>query len=259
MRARTTIAVAPGGCLAHLASEPPLTVRQIAAPEDTCSLCLVGSAAGPLADDDWRMTLTLEEGATAKLRATGAMIAQGRSRRTPASLQTQLTLGANSSLQADPGALIVCAGAAVNVVLRADVGEGASLSWHELLVRGRSNEAAGGDVSLRWDVTRSGRPLLRQHIDLSDPILRNWSGMTGGQRVIASTLITDPTLPAHTEVYDAYAVAQHISHGATLVTVLGASAENVIERRDALLRRLSVATGDPNTNADAKIHLGARW
>ena len=58
--------------------EPPLTLRQIRSDDGgTCALCVVGTAAGPLAGDDLALDLTLRPGAVATLQAAGAGLAQG--------------------------------------------------------------------------------------------------------------------------------------------------------------------------------------
>ena len=54
--------VEPGGVLRSVPAEPPLTMRQVFSRRrpGVCALCLVGSAAGPLAGDDVRFDLTVE-------------------------------------------------------------------------------------------------------------------------------------------------------------------------------------------------------
>jgi urease accessory protein len=77
--ARSRAVVHPGGRLAGLSCQPPLTLRQVLAEEPgTCALCLVGSAAGPLPGDDLALVLEVAPGARATLQAAGASIAQGR-------------------------------------------------------------------------------------------------------------------------------------------------------------------------------------
>ena len=67
---------------------------------------------------------------------------------------------------ADPGALVVCAGSRVDVRLELALDAGAAVQWRELVVLGRTGEPPGR-ATLRWDVTRLGRPVLRQLTDLS--------------------------------------------------------------------------------------------
>ena len=170
--ARTTAVIEPGGVLGELACAPPLTLRQVHG-EGRCELRLVGTAAGPLAGDDLSICLELRAGARATLRATGASLAQGRDSgvhgraAVAGSLSIRADLAEGADLVADPGALIVCRGSRVDVRLELALGAGAAVDWRELIVLGRTGEPPG-QATLRWDVTRLGRPVLRQFVDL-DP------------------------------------------------------------------------------------------
>jgi urease accessory protein len=227
--ARTTAVVEPGGVLGSVACEPPLTLRQVAGEaRDRCELRLVGTAAGPLAGDDLSLSLRLREGARAALRATGASLAQGRGGGA-AALSFRVDLAAGASLVADPGALVVCAGSRVDVALSLTLGARAAVQWHELVVLGRTGEAPGR-VTLRWDVTRLGRPVLRQFTDLD-------LGLTGGRRVLACALIADPGLVARTVVASPAAVAQRVQEHTLLVTVLDDDAARATGQLNDLLAR----------------------
>jgi urease accessory protein len=221
--ARTAAVVEPGGVLGELACAPPLTLRQVHSDAaDRCELRLVGTAAGPLAGDDLAVSLRLQAGARATLRATGASVAQGRPGGGPAELAIRADLGVGSDLVADPGALIVCQGSRVNVRVELALDAGAAVEWRELIVLGRSGEPPG-QATLRWDVTRAGRPVLRQFADLADladPALGGWAGLTAGRRVLACALIAGPAVSARTVVASPVAVAQRLAGQALLVTVL---------------------------------------
>ena len=82
-------------------------------------------------------------------------------------LSIRADLAERADLVADPGALIVCRGSRVDVRLELALGAGAAVDWRELIVLGRTGEPPG-HATLRWDVTRLGRPVLRQFVDL-DP------------------------------------------------------------------------------------------
>lgn len=221
MHARTTVVVDPGGRLASVACQPPLTVRQIrSCAPDTCALCVVGTAAGPLPGDDLALSLTLTPGAVASMQATGAQIAQGGVPGAPtARVRYEVTLGAGATLDADPGALVVATNADVEVEVRVDLAADATLTWRETVVLGRSGEPPGR-VRLQWDVRRDGAPLLRQDLDLADPALRDWSGMHGGAKLLTTTLHVAPGLAARTEVRSPADVTQRLAHDATLTTTL---------------------------------------
>ena len=216
MIARTTAVVEAGGVLGELACAPPLTLRQVHGADRSgqgrCELRLVGTAAGPLAGDDLSIRLELRAGARATLRAAGASLAQGGA----AALSIRADLAERADLIADPGALILCQGSRVDVRLELALGAGAAVDWRELIVLGRTGEPAG-HATLRWDVTRLGRPVLRQFVDLADPAR---AGLTAGRRVLACALISGPALAPRTVVASPVAVAQRVDEHTLLVTVL---------------------------------------
>ena len=218
--------------LGELACAPPLTLRQVhgADGQGRCELRLVGTAAGPLAGDDLSICLELRPGARATLRATGASVAQGRDHGDAARLSIRADLAAGADLVADPGALIVCRGSRVDVRLYLALGAGAAVEWRELIVLGRTGEPPG-QASLRWDVTRLGRPVLRQFVNL-DPALG--AGLTAGRRVLACALIAGPALAPRTVVASAVAVAQRVDDHTLLVTVLDDDAARAARQLDDL-------------------------
>jgi urease accessory protein len=207
------------GVLRRVVSAPPLTIRQVHNEDGvTCALCLVGSAAGPLPGDELTLRIDIADGARASLVAAGATIAQGQGV-LPARLTLQVSVGAGAHLDADPGALIVCAGARVDVTVAIALAADATLRWREVVVLGRSGEPAGTG-RLDWDVRRAGRPLLRQRVDLSDPTLTRWPGLLDDYRVFSSELRVDPQLDARTVVHHPAHVTQKLADHATLSTEL---------------------------------------
>jgi urease accessory protein len=238
--ARTAAVVQAGGVLGELVCAPPLTLRQVRSEvQGRCELRLVGTAAGPLAADDLSMSLHLRAGARATLRATGASLAQGAGRgcgRGAAALSIRADLADGSDLLADPGALVVCQGSRVDVRVELALGRGAAVEWRELIVLGRTGESAGA-ATLRWDVTRLGRPVLRQFVDLADPALTAWAGLTAHRRVLACALIADPAGTPRTIVASPTSVAQRVDEQTLLVTVLGDDAAGAARELDALCAR----------------------
>ena len=236
--------IEPGGVLGELACEPPLTLRQVHSDvQGCCELRLVGTAAGPLAGDELSISLRLRAGARATLRATGASLAQGRGRREAsdgdgrgsgaARLAIRADLADRSCLVADPGALIVCEGSRVDVRVELALGLGAAVEWRELVVLGRTGEPPGA-ATLRWDVTREGRPVLRQFVDFSDRALTDWAGLTAHRRVLACALIADPAVVPRTTVASPTSVAQRVDDQTLLVTVLHDDAAAAIAELDSL-------------------------
>jgi len=235
--ARTTAVVERGGVLGELACAPPLTLRQVHSDTpDRCELRLVGTAAGPLAGDDLSIALKLQAGARATLRATGASLAQDRGSGGAASLGIRADLAEGAALVAEPGTLIVCHGSRVDVRLELALGAGAAVDWRELIVLGRSGEPPG-QATLRWDVTRLGRPVLRQFTDLADPVLTSWAGLTARRRVLACALISGPAVAGRTVVASATAVAQQVDEHTVLITVLDDDAASATRQLDELCAR----------------------
>lgn len=224
MIARSRAVAAPGGRLIELACQPPLTLRQIAAVRPgVCALCLVGTAAGPLAGDDLTLRLEVLAGTSASLQAAGAAIAQGRTGGAASSLRLQAALGTGAALRADPGALIVRAGARIAAHVEIDLGAHAQVEWHELIfldAHQTPREADRPAATLRWDVTREGVPLLRQLVDLTSAESFRDAFMLAGRRVLASALLSGKAVRGQTIVARPTAVAQQLADDTVLVTVL---------------------------------------
>jgi urease accessory protein len=231
-----------GGVLREAASQPPVTLRQVRGDDPgTCTVCVVGSAAGPLAGDHVELDVEVRPGASAALIATGASLAQGRkllgAGTVAGRLSTRLTVAERARLSGEPAPLIVCAGSAVEVELDIRLAATASLVWRETLVLGRLGEFPGA-ASLDWRVSRAGRPVLRQRIDLRNPELLRWPGMLAGAAVLASALVTGPGVRARTVIDSPTGVSQPIDDRTALVTVLDPDAACARQRLDQLLAEL---------------------
>ena len=87
-----------------------------------------------------------------------------------------------------------------------------------------------GHATLRWDVTRLGRPVLRQFADLD-------LGLTAGRRVLACALISDPAGTPRTVVASPVAVAQRVDDDTVLVSVLDDDAARATRQLDELCAR----------------------
>jgi len=235
MIARSRAVIGPAGRLVELACQPPLTLRQVtAARPGVCALCLVGSAAGPLAGDDLTLTLEVTDGGSAVLQAAGAQIAQGRTGQAGSCLALQATVGGGGRLSADPGPLIIRPGGRVDARVDIRLAADATVDWRELIVLAGGGAPDPAAVTVRWDVTRRGQPLLRQMTDLTDPGWQSWPGMVAGARVLASALLAGPGVTATTIVAAPTAAAQQLAESAVLVTVLADDAAAARRQRDEL-------------------------
>lgn len=234
MISHSRVVVAAPAHLEVLACEPPLTLRRVHSDNDgICALCLVGTAAGPLAGDDLALALVLRAGARARLTATGAMIAQGRAAGRRSTVCTRVSLDTGAQLTADPGPLIVCVGARVDVGVRIDLAVDATVSWRETVVLGRAG-APAGSATIRWDVTVAGTPLLRQALDLSDGYAQRSPSLLASATVLASELLVGPQIGARTVVASPRAAAQQLSDHAVLLTVLDDDAARACAQLDQL-------------------------
>jgi urease accessory protein len=147
-------------------------------------------------------------------------------------------VGDDAVLVADPGPLVVSHGSRVDVHLDLAIGRDARLEWRELVVLGRTGEPAG-EARLRWDVTRAGRPVLRQFVDLTDPAVT-----AGGYRVLATALLVDPRRQAATIVRSPTSVAQVLADGSVLATVLGHDAATATAELDRLCGQLAAPAAE---------------
>lgn len=233
MIARTSAVVEAGGRLAAVTCAPPLTLRQVRGDDrDECALCLVGTAAGPLAGDELVLDLAVRRDARATLQATGAGIAQGGGG--ARSLRVHARLDPGARLVAHPAPVVAGAGSRLGLAVSLDLAADATIEWHEMLVLGRTGEAAGA-LTVSWQVTVGARPVLRSFIDLADPWLAKWPGMLGGSRVIATAFVHDPARKQRTVVLSPTAVLARLGEHAALATVLGSDAAEVRATMRALL------------------------
>ena len=90
---------------------------------------------------------------------------------------------------------------------------------------------APGQATLRWDVTRLGRPVLRQFVDLA------LTGLTAGRRVLGCALLSGPALTARTVVASPVAVAQRVDEHTVLVSVLDNDTARATRQLDDLCDR----------------------
>ena len=243
MITRSTAVVGAGGVLLVTSSRPPLTIRKVRQDEpDVCGLCLIGSAAGPLAGDDVTLDLELAAGARARLTAAGASLAQGRPSddgTPPGRLRSIVRLGADADLDAEPAPLIAAAGSRTEVSVEITLAATATLRWRELVVLGRSAEITGA-VTLRWSVYRDGAPLLVQSVAITADA---WPGVLGGNRVLATALAVG--VVGRTLVDSPTAVCQQLSDDSVLVTVLDSDAAGADVRLRSLLAGLDPVLSQP--------------
>lgn len=156
---------------------------------DGATLWIVGSAACPVGDDDVSIDLHVGEGVTATVRSVAATLvyaARGEGTR----LTTRLHVAPGATLTWRPEPVIVTARARHRATFVADVATGGTLVADEVVIFGRTDEAAGPYVSVT-DVRRDGTPTSLSSFDTSLP---GWDGPggTAGAKVVATRVVVDP-------------------------------------------------------------------
>lgn len=215
MRARAELNVLPSGRLGRVVSSPPVTFR---AAGD--AVYVVGSAAGPLGDDDIGIAVTVADHATLRLRSAAATILYGgRSSRQ----HVEVSVGRSATLDWHPEPLIATAGChhAQHVHLR--VGEDAEVDWTEEVILGRHGEEPG-PLDLRFDVDLAGVPLLRHQLVIGGP---GWDGpaVVGPHRSVGLRLIIGPGGPRTEGSGEGWAWLDLDGPGRLLVAVAGGLGE----------------------------------
>ncbi|CAN5711717.1 hypothetical protein BH10ACT1_BH10ACT1_05310 [soil metagenome] len=180
----------------HLAGDGSVVARgTLAVPPYWCrwdgsTLWIVSSAACPVGEDDITIDLHVGEGVTAAVRNVAAMLvyaARGEGTR----LTTRLHVAPGARLSWKPEPVIVTARARHRSTMVADVQAGGSLVADEVVVFGRSDEAAGRFVSTT-DLRRDGTAICLSSYDTATP---GWSGPggTAGAKVVGTRLVVDPS------------------------------------------------------------------
>lgn len=206
---------------------------------DGATLWLVGSAAHPVGDDDVTLDLHVGEGATVTVRSVAAMIvyaAKGSGTR----LTTRLHVAAGATLTWRPEPVIVTARARHRSTLVADVATGGTLVADELVVFGRSDEAAGQFASVT-DLRRDGEPTCLTSFDTATP---GWSGPggTAGAKVIGTRLVVHPSDPlGDTVLVDANTVVLRPERGGLLATTLAPTPDQARSQLEAALPTVAAA------------------
>ncbi len=184
MRAHAELSINADGRLGRVVSAPPVAFR--AAGDE---VYMVGTAAGPLGDDQITVTVDVADGATLRLRSAAATIVyQG----TSSHQQFEVTVGRAATLDWHPEPLVATAGCHHTQHSVVTLAEGAELDWTEEVVLGRHGEGPGWiDFHLDVDLVDAGfvsHPLLRHQVTVGDP---GWDGpavlagfRTTGLRVI---------------------------------------------------------------------------
>jgi urease accessory protein len=224
----------------------PLHVRSVISPcRATARVLLLTTGGGLLADEQLQIDVRLGPQSHATIGAVGAL------RLLPAGGACRQTLSAclerRSRLVLLPEPLIPCAGAAYEQTTRVELHEDATFVGGEIVTPGRlasGERFAYRRLDLRTDITRQGRPALRERLILEpaaghvQSALGSWTHL--GTLVVVGPAATDACLArvrAHLATAQVYGGASLPATGVIMARLLSHSAH----RTQALLERLAAA------------------
>jgi urease accessory protein len=149
---------------------------------------LVNSAAAPLGGDELELTVRVGPGARLALSGVAATLALPGHRFEPSRFTLRLELAERSAVEYLPEPTIVTGRARHESLLHAHLAAGAVLRCREMLVLGRDGERPGR-LSSTIHVVRAGRPVLRQRLEIGDPVLDAGLAHLAGRRVLVTEIM----------------------------------------------------------------------
>jgi urease accessory protein len=229
MRARARLAVElrdGRSVIADLRSAAPWTLMpqrsQLRRGTGPAVVHLVSSATAPLGGDDLALEVCVGAGAMLQLCGVAATLALPGHHGERSSAAIRFDIDVNGAVEFLPEPTVVTARAAHSSLLTANLADRARLRYREVLVLGRVGESPGS-LDSTVDVVRAGSPLLRQRIDIGDPVLAASSAYLAGHRVLATELIVWGEDPATAHSGDWWSLAP-LAHGGSLATALAGDA-----------------------------------
>lgn len=190
MRARAElIAAAPveagaGARLVRLRDAPPVAWR--VTPD---AVYVVGTAATPAGDDAVEIDLTVDSGASLRVRSTAATVVW-RSRGTAQRILARIADAAQMDWQMEP--MIATGGCCHRQHVVVELRGSAELRWLEEVVLGRHGETPGG-LDLRIDVELDGIPLLRHQMCIGPSEAWQSPAVLGTNRTVGLLLQVGPS------------------------------------------------------------------
>ena len=245
MEARTELVVrvdASGRSrLHHVSCEVPLLFREARTDGPALALSWVNGAAGPLGGDRLRLSLTVEEGATVRIRSTGAAMVHPGAAGAGSTFDIDITLASGSTLDWWPEPTVSVRGSRHRTSMLVTAHPDASARLVESVVRGRHDEVAGR-LALHQRVEIGGMPVLDQELDLADGPFAG-PGAHGSARAVLSAVTLGGTFaPAARSIVtpDVVAAVFALDRGAMLAT---ATADDLrtIDALDLFAARTDVA------------------
>jgi urease accessory protein len=250
--ARLRVEAGDGSCsrVTEMVDAAPIGFRQSGE-----GVYVVGTAAGPMGQDQLSATVEVGPGATLILRGTAASILYGASG-SGSAMVTDVTVAEGATLDWRLEPMIMTGGCRHRAGSRVRLAGSARVDWTELLVCGRHREEPGS-LQLDVDVEVDGLPLLRHQLTIGSDGF-GWDGpaVIGDRRVVGMRLVrTGPGEAAEDQVDvrgDGYA-AMRLDDRSVLVMAVGhevPAVSRILQRPGLGLRpNERVATGGPATAA----------
>lgn len=217
-RARLVVELADGHSVVRLLrSMPPLTLIPARTNGSSATVRLVGSAAGPLGGDDLELFVHIGPGARLTLAGIAATLALPGPHGEQSHSTVRMDLADHARVDYLPEPTVITARADHHAVLDATLAPDAELHCREMLVLGRTGERPGR-LAVTTTMTRDGRAVLRQRLDVGDPTMDTNAATLAGKRVLATELHLDGVVrePASGGWWSASPLAA----GGTVVTAL---------------------------------------
>ncbi|MFI6101742.1 urease accessory protein UreD [Lentzea sp. NPDC051213] len=212
-----------------LRSQSPLTLVPHRRVGPVALVRLVSSVTAPLGGDSLCLTVEVGPGASLELRGVAAtLLLPGSSGAESSSVVRFLVEG---SVRYLPEPTVVTGRAHHTAVVEAELDSHAELRTREVLVLGRTGEAAGA-LSTSVRATRCGKPLLHQQLVVGSPPVDSSPAGLAGKRVIGTELVLD-AVPRAADGGEWWNVVP-LAAGGTLATALGDDVVTVTRVLDAI-------------------------
>jgi urease accessory protein len=211
-----------------LRSQSPLTLVPARRVGPVALVHLVSSVTSPLGGDALELTVEVGPGASLDLRGVAATLMLPGPTGLPSSSVVRFSV--EGSVRYLPEPTVVTQRAHHTAVVEAELDSHAELSLREVLVLGRTGEAAG-TLSTSVRATRCGKPLLHQQLVIGSALDSSSAGLAG-KRVVGTSLMLDAVSRASDggEWWNVVPLAA----GGTLATALGDDVVTVTRVLDAI-------------------------
>jgi urease accessory protein len=173
--------------------EVPLVVRVDTGCTDGLGLLIVNAAAGPLGGDELTLSLTIDDGASVRVRSVAASMVHPGPTGAPSLTTTHVRVGALASLDWELEAMVSVALSDHRACTVVEAHPSATIRMAETLSLGRHGEP-GGRLALRQRLVVGGTGVL-DHETAFGPGAASGPGAQGSMRCVRSTLLVGDDAP----------------------------------------------------------------